>query len=132
MKKLTVLLFVLLLAAMPAFGEGCEGKSGEGDHAAACPMKGKKVAGSSEVEMTGKVVCMHCNLHKEDSCRKVFQSEKDESLIELCPMSDMDSIETVSEHGSALLVVTGKLVKAEDGTATLEIKTAKKAEKPTA
>lgn len=132
MKKLTVLLFVLLLAAVPAFGEGCEGKGSEGDHAAACPMKGKKVAGSSEVELTGKVVCMHCNLHKEDSCRKVFQSAKDESLIDLCPMSDMDSVEAVSEHGTALLVVTGKLVKAEDGTAALEIKTVKKAEKPTA
>lgn len=132
MKKLTVLLFVLLLAAVPALGEGCEGENHGSDHAAACPMKGKKVAESKDVEMTGKVICMHCNLHKEDSCRKVFQSNKDEALINLCPMSDMKAVEAVSDHGEALLVVTGKLVKADDGTLTLEIKTAAKAEKPAA
>lgn len=133
MKKLTISLCALLLVALPAFSAGaCDSKKHEGDHAAACPMKGKKITESSDVEMTGKVVCMHCDLHKEESCRKVFQSSKDEAVIDLCPMTDMKAIEAVSDHGKALLVVTGKLVKAEDGSMTIEIKEVKKAEKPTA
>ncbi len=133
MKKLTILLCALLLAALPSFAEACDSETHAGDHAgdhaSACPMKGKKVAESSEVEMTGKVVCMHCDLHKEESCRKVFQSAKDQSIADICPMSDMKSVESVSEDGKALLLVTGKLVKAEDGSMTIEIKSAKKAEK---
>lgn len=140
MRKLAVLSFVLLIVAAPGFAAGCEGVAHDGDHKAgcamaegkSCPMKGKKVVESSDVEMTGKVVCMHCDLHKEESCRKVFQSSKDEAVIDLCPMTDMKAVEAVSDHGKALLLVTGKLVKAEDGSMTIEIKNVKKAEKPTA
>lgn len=127
MKKLTILLCALAIAALPSFAGACESGNHDGDHAKACPMKGKKVASSSEVEVTGKLVCMHCDLHKEDSCRKVFQSASDQSIMDLCPMSDAKSVEALSAHGDAQFVVKGKLVKADDGTMAIEIKSAKKA-----
>ncbi|MBI2212378.1 MAG: hypothetical protein HYU52_01925 [Acidobacteria bacterium] len=133
MRKFAILSFVLLMFSAPAFAAGCEGESHDGDHKAGCamaegktcPMKGKKVVESSDVEMTGKVVCMHCDLHKEESCRKVFQSEKDQATFDICPMSDMKSVEAAGEK--ALVVVTAKLVKTDDGAMAIEIKSAKSA-----
>lgn len=135
MRKLTILSFVFLVFCAPSFAAGCEGAAQAGDHKAgcpmgdhdkACPMKGKKVAESSEVEMTGKLVCMHCDLHKEDSCRKVFQSSKDQAIIDICPMSDKKVLDAAGEDKSPV-TVTGKLVKAEDGSMAIEIKSIKKA-----
>jgi hypothetical protein len=136
MRKLAILSFVLLAVCAPAFGAGCEGVAHDGDHKAgcamadhgkSCPMKGKKVVESSEVELTGNVVCMHCDLQKEDSCRKVFQTASDKSIIDICPMSDMKAVDAAGDGAKSAIVVSGKLVKAEDGAKTIEIKSAKKA-----
>lgn len=102
-------------------------KAGEAhDHGAACPMKEKKIASKNDVEMTGKLLCMHCNLHKEDKCRKVFQAaDNSEKLYDICPSTEVD-LEKVSEEGSATVIIKGKLVKAEDGTEMLKIESANK------
>ena len=134
MQKLAILSFVFLVACAPAFAAGCDSHAAAsgGDHKAgcpmgadgkSCPMKDKKIASSSDVEMAGKIVCMHCDLHKETSCRKAFQASKDQAVIEICPSSDLKSVD--GEKGEIL--VTGKLVKAEDGSMVIEIKSAKKA-----
>ncbi len=142
MKKLAALFALAVFAVAPALlacdsekhGEAhADGKSCATAHAASkeCPMKGNETA-KSEVEMTGKVVCMHCNLKKESECRKVFQSSKDETLVNICPETDMKAIEAISEHGEALLVVKGEMCKAKDGSAMLKIASAQKAPKPAA
>lgn len=102
-------------------------KAGEAhEHGAACPMKDKKIASKNDVEMTGKLLCMHCNLHKEDKCRKVFQSaDNAEKLYDICPGTEVD-LEQLSEEGAATVTIKGKLVKAEDGTEMLKIESAKK------
>ena len=100
-----VVLFAVALA-FPSTGFGCGVKGdhakGEGEHAHkdACPMKDKKVAEKTEVAMTGQLLCMHCNLHKEEKCRKVFQSaDNQEKLYNLCPGTkvDLDTHLTVLE-----------------------------------
>jgi hypothetical protein len=136
MRKLAILSFVFLAVCAPSFVAACEGHADAADHKGAacgmadheknCPMKGKKVAESSDVEMTGKLVCMHCDLHKEDSCRKVFQSSKDQAIIDICPMTDKKVLDAAGDDKSPV-TVTGKLVKAEDGSMAIEIKTIKKA-----
>ncbi len=125
MKKLLIALCMGALLAAPAFADSCSMEK-DGEHAD-CPMNGHEAVETTAVEMTGKVLCMHCNLHKEDSCRKVFQEEGKDTLVDLCPKSDMKAIEAVSEHGDAILVVKGSLAKSEDGKTALVVESVEKA-----
>jgi hypothetical protein len=134
MKRFALAVVVLFAVAFafPAAGFACgtEGDhaKGEGEHAhkAACPMKDKKVAEKTEVAMTGHLLCMHCNLHKEEKCRKVFQSaDNQEKLYNLCPGAKVD-LEAIAEEGAATVSIKGHLVKAEDGTEMLMIESAEK------
>lgn len=95
----------------------------------ACPMM-QSSAGKS-VEMTGKLLCRHCNLHQTDTCEKVFQPSDDEkTLYAVCDKSKVD-VEKVSEEGTAVLHIKGKLVKcAEDGKEELVIEEATKVAEP--
>ena len=94
----------------------------------ACPMKDKTAAETTDLDTTGKVLCMKCNLGKEKECRKVFQPAADTAaLYSVCPMSDMAAIEKLSEHGEATLAVKGEMVKATDGTVTVKIEKVEKA-----
>lgn len=123
MKKL-VLVFALMLGLVSLFAYA-------GDEKKTCPM-GDKAAHKMEadekpVEMTGKLLCKHCNLHQSETCEKVFQPSSDEkTLYAVCQHSKVD-VEKVSEEGTAILNIKGKLVKcAEDGKEELMITEATK------
>lgn len=120
MKKLVVFVFALALTlGIAVAGEGHK-------HGKSCPVDGKKVSEKKPIEMTGKLLCKHCNLHKSDTCEKVFQPAADTAkLIEICPSTKVD-LETLSEEGAATVAIKGSLVKCEDGTEMLVIDTAKK------
>lgn len=142
MKKLMMLLVALLaVAAFAVAGEekSCNHAKGEataaaGDHSCAepgsmhanCPLKGKKIAETADVTLEGKLLCRHCNLKQQDTCEKVFQPAGSETLIAICSGSDLKAAEAVAEHGEAVISVSGKLVKAEDGSQMLKIEKAKK------
>lgn len=121
MKKL-VLAFVTILAfaALVAYA---------GNQKPACPAA--KSAEGKTVEMTGKLLCKHCNLHQTEMCEKVFQPSDDEkTLYAVCDKSKVD-VEKVSEEGTAVLHIKGKLVKcAEDGKEELVIEEATKVAEP--
>jgi hypothetical protein len=114
-------------------------KAAEGEHACnheakqaagekACPMKDKTSAEMTDLNATGKVLCMKCNLKKETECRKVFQpAAAATALYSVCPDSDMAAIEKLSEHGEATLAIQGKMVKATDGTIVVKIEKVEKA-----
>src|SRR5688572_19402984 len=109
-KNLSLFLIALCLAAVSFAGDHAHGS------AKSCPMKDKKVAELAEVEMTGKIVCMSCNLAKEDECRKVFQaSDEQKTLYDLCPNKEIKDLEEVSEHGEATVVVKGTMMKSTEG-----------------
>jgi hypothetical protein len=94
---------------------------------AACPFKGKKIAETTQVALTGKLLCRHCNLHQTDTCEKVFQpTGAEQTLYAVCLGGEKEQAERASEHGEATLEVTGELVKAEDGSSMLRILSAKK------
>ena len=135
-RNLTILALSIILAVPAAYGlcgeDGHHAKAkaehscaADADAKHACAMKDKKVASRTDVELTGKVLCMHCNLHQEDECRKVFQAA-DEKLYDLCPKSDMKMLESLAEHGDAVLTIKGHVVKAEDGSEILMIQSAAK------
>lgn len=90
-----------------------------------CKMANESAA--KTVEMTGKLLCKHCNLHQQETCEKVFQPADDEkTLYAVCSHSKID-VEKVSEEGKANLRIKGKLVKcAEDGKEELMIEEATK------
>lgn len=125
--------FVLALVAMmalPVFAgeKGCSMKGDDHAHAADhahgdCPMKHAEAVSREEVELTGQLLCRHCNLHETDSCEKVFVSE-DETRYALCPEGDIQAAESISEHGEATIVVKGMLMTLEDGTSILRIASA--------
>lgn len=137
---------ILMLAALVAIGgfaiagsPSCDhGEAGANEHhaegnscaahgeSASCPMKDKKVAEAKEVTLEGKLLCRHCNLHQTNTCEKVFQTAGTETLLPICAASDLKSAEAVSEYGNAVIVVTGTLMKTEDGTELLRISSAKK------
>jgi hypothetical protein len=112
MKRIVLaLVTILAFAALVAYA---------GDPKPTCPMA--KSAEGKAVEMTGKLLCKHCNLHQSESCEKVFQPSNDEkTLYAVCDKSKID-VEKVSEEGTALLHIKGTLVKcAEDGKEELVI-----------
>lgn len=116
MKKLVLVIAVMLsLVALFAYAGDEKGKS--------CPMGDKNSAEHAKameegkaVDMTGKLLCKHCNLHQQETCEKVFQPSNDEkTLYAVCDHSKVD-VEKVSEEGTAVLHVKGKLVKcAQEG-----------------
>jgi hypothetical protein len=143
MKKLIFVVIGLFAIAGFAFagGPGCDHKAaapqeqhaeGEGhtcsmtEHAN-CPLKGKKIAETTKVSLTGKLLCRHCNLHQTETCEKVFQPAGDEKTLHaVCLGGEIKQAESASEHGEATLEITGELVKAEDGSSMLRILSAKK------
>ena len=124
MKKIAVVLAFVLCAASLLAGQGkacdhsaksttasaeksCAHEKGAA-HAknASCDMKDAK-----NVQLTGKILCKHCNLHQQETCEKVFQASNDEkTLYSLCKGSKVD-VAKVSEEGKATLKIKGKLVK---------------------
>lgn len=104
----TAALLAILTLATPAALPAGEGHG-------SCPMKDHKPASTVEFSGEGRLLCMHCNLHRETSCRKVYQaSSNPDELIDICPSSKVD-LEAVSREGAALLRLTGKMVTSEDG-----------------
>jgi hypothetical protein len=142
MKKLVLVVLAMLAVAGFAFADGpaCDHKAAkaqenkaEGDgHSCSmtehenCPLKGKKIAEKSDVTLTGKLLCRHCNLKQQETCEKVFQPAGSETLYAVCLGGELKAAEAASEHGEATLDVTGELVKAEDGSSMLRIATVKK------
>lgn len=121
LRFLMVLMLAFALIGAPVLADCSEQ---HGDHASACPMKDKTVVETTDVEMSGEVLCMHCDLHKAESCHKVFVADgNEEVLYELCPESDVDITEM---HGG--IALSGKLRKADDGTVMLHVASAKKAD----
>lgn len=123
MKKLAlVFAMILTVAALAAYAE---------DPKPSCPMmkdhQGAAAPEGKAVEMTGKLLCRHCNLHETESCEKVFQPSNDEKTrYAVCSHSKVD-VEKVSEEGAAVLHIKGKIVKcAEDGKEELFIEEATK------
>src|SRR5512141_377057 len=112
-----------MLGLMAVFAYAGDGKTcAMGDKAAH-----KMEADGKAVEMTGKLLCKHCNLHQSETCEKVFQPSSDEkTLYAVCSHSKVD-VEKVSEEGAATLRIKGKLVNcAEDGKEELMIEEATK------
>ena len=137
MKKTLFLFTILLSAAAFSFaGEGCDHAKAatqtagahecnhDGSSEPGCPMKGHELAETKEVTVEGKLLCRHCNLKETEKCEKVFVTA-DNARYAVCPKSDMKAAESVSKHGQADIVVTGKVMKAKDGLEVLEIKTAR-------
>ncbi len=124
-RTVTIAAFVLLLSIPALAGEkSCAMKEGAEAHGK-CPLEHAKVVSSQEVEITGKLLCRHCNLKETDSCEKVFVSETDERYA-LCPEGDLAAAESLSEHGEASMTVKGKVMKLEDGSSVLRIVSAEK------
>jgi hypothetical protein len=125
MKKL-VPVFALMLGLVAMFAYAGDGKTcAMGDKNSAAHAKAMEQG--KAVDMTGKLLCKHCNLHQSETCEKVFQPSSDEkTLYAVCEHSKVD-VEKVSEEGSAVLHIKGKLVKcAEDGKEELMIEEATK------
>lgn len=118
---LMLILGVAVLFSLPAAaGESACGL--ERSHSG-CPTEHARVVSTEEVELTGKLLCRHCNLHETESCEKVFLSESDERYA-LCPSGDVKGAESISEHGEATLTVSGSVMKLEDGSSVLRIRSA--------
>jgi hypothetical protein len=142
MKRLIFVLIGIFAIAGFAFagGPGCDHKPaaaqekhahGEGHDCSmteheACPLKGKKVVETTDVTLTGTLLCRHCDLKQTESCEKVFQQAETETLYALCIGGEVEQAKSASEDGKATLEITGKLVKAEDGSSMLRILSAKK------
>lgn len=119
MKKFVAFTFALALSlGVAVAGEGHK-------HGKSCPVDGKKVTEKKAVEMSGKLLCRHCNLHETESCEKVFQAAGAEKTLTICPSTKVD-LEKLSEEGAATVAIKGHLVKCEDGTEMLMIDEAKK------
>lgn len=141
MKKVVFLLLgIVIVAAFAVAGEpgSCGHKAtgtaqehhAEGDgHTCSmtehenCPLKGKKIAETTDVALTGKLLCRKCNLNETKTCEKVFVSG--ETRYAVCLGGELKQAEAASEHGEATLEVKGSLVKAEDGSSMLRILEAK-------
>ncbi len=122
MKKAVIaLVAIFAFAALAAYAA----EQKPSDSKPTCPMA--KSAEGRAVEMTGKLLCKHCNLHQSETCEKVFQPSDDEkTLYAVCDRSKVD-VEKVSEEGMAVLHIKGMLVKcAEDGKEELVINEATK------
>ena len=118
---MVVLSVTLALVGSPALAD-CGAH--HGDHAKACPMKDKNVVETSDVAMSGEVLCMHCDLQKAEACHKVFVAGADEEMLyEICPESDVDITEM-----SGKIEISGEMRKADDGTVVLHVAAAKKAD----
>ena len=118
---LMLILGVAVLFSLPATAE--ESACGVDRSHDECPMKHAKIVSTEEIELTGKLLCRHCNLHETESCEKVFVSESDQRYA-LCPSGDVKAAESISEHGEATMTVSGSVMKLEDGSSVLRIRSA--------
>lgn len=117
---LMLILGVAVLFSLPATAESACGVERSHNE---CPIKHAKVVSTEEAELTGKLLCRHCNLHETESCEKVFVSESNDRYA-LCPSGDVKAAESISEHGEARLTVSGSVVKLENGSSVLRIRSA--------
>jgi hypothetical protein len=78
-------------------------------------------AKNTEVAFTGRVLCEHCNLHKADSCKTVFQKDGEDDYVSICPGSDIDGLKQASDHGKKLLKVKGHTCVDKDGNEQIMI-----------
>ena len=138
MKK-TALMLALLLALPLAAADAKDAKK------ASCCAKGEKSAAAkdakcdhektaaatgakctaqvkSDVILTGKLLCEHCNLHKTEKCSAVFQAEGRDGYLSVCPETkDIEKLKGIGEHGKATVEVKGTLCKGADGKEMLMI-----------
>lgn len=117
-----VLSFLVLFLVVPAF-------SGTGDPPAAagkkvnesCPAYGKEIIGTEkDAALEGKILCMHCDLHKADKCQKVLVTA-DSKIYKFCP-------DTIAEKDLAKLSgkdvkVKGTVLMLKDADAVIEVET---------
>ena len=89
-------------------------------NAAACPMKAGD-AKKTDVALAGKVLCEHCDLHKADSCRTVFQAEGKTDYMPICPMSDVAALKKAGEHGEKMIDVKGTMCEDKAGAKMLMV-----------
>lgn len=116
---------VMIAAVMAALCVTAVPLSG-GEPSRKCPLESKDVARSESMTVEGRLLCMHCNLQKEKSCRKVLQiAGLGDELIDVCPSSEVD-LEMIAEEGEANLRMTGKMVVAKDGSRMMVIDRAEK------
>jgi hypothetical protein len=99
----------------------CAAHAKKGDKASSsCPMKASD-AKKTDVAMVGKVLCEHCDLHKADSCRTVFQAEGKTDYMPICPMSDVAALKKAGEHGDKLIDVKGTMCEDKAGAKMLMV-----------
>ncbi len=80
-------------------------------------------AKKTEVAMTGKLLCEHCNLHKTEGCNPVFQAAGSEKFLSICPDTDVAAVKKASAEGKNVLDVKGYLCKNTKGEEMLMIST---------
>lgn len=86
-----------------------------------CPMG--KDAKKTEVSMSGKVLCEHCDLHKKDSCNTVFQADGSKDYLQLCPDTDVAAVKKAGKDGKATLEIKGFMCENAKGEKMLQIST---------
>jgi hypothetical protein len=120
MKKIA-LVFVLLFAVAPLFAHDSK----------TCTMKDKKAAGAKSsdegksVDLTGKVLCNHCDLHKTKSCENVFQSSDQKVTYRVCEGSSAN-IDELKESKETYRVKGTLIHCAKDGVEEIVIDEATK------
>jgi len=100
-----------------------------------CPFAGAKHAvtaqavKTTDVKLTGRLLCEHCNLHKAADCKPVFQAEGEAEYVS-ADGQEMEAVRTASDHGKNLLAIEGKLHEDAEGSKVLEITAWNKVEEP--
>jgi hypothetical protein len=100
-------------------GKSCPGHAAGEKHDAKCAGKGD--AKKTEVSMTGKVLCEHCDLHKKDHCNPVFQAEGSADYLSICPDTDIAAVKKAGNDGKAILDVKGFMCETKKGEKMLMI-----------
>lgn len=83
-----------------------------------CPLKGKEVLKTEEGTVKGKVVCMHCDLHKAEKCEKVLVTA-DNKIFKFCPDSLKDI--KLDDYKGKEIEVKGKISYTKDGDNVIHI-----------
>jgi hypothetical protein len=114
------MLSALFLAGLALAGSnhgamGGDNTQAAGDHKCgeSCPAHGKDVVKTEkDVTLAGKIQCMHCDLHKENKCRKVLVTA-DKTIYQFCPdtvkTADLNALsgKSVEVKGSVMVLKEG-------------------------
>jgi hypothetical protein len=108
-------------------GEGEAPAMAEGGHACphmaqmkaeaakGCMLTPAQLATASEVTVTGKVMCAHCDLHQTETCKSVFQSSTAANTVyTVCTDGLGEALTKVTKHGEVEAQVHGRVVTAGD------------------